>query len=162
MWHILYIRIYAAMLIKDRLLKLINKKETHHESKTLASVGGGVEHLSDKAFGCFIVVEKFSSLEVEKEELQHLFPRPLRIQLRKDDSRPMCHVILSPTSIQGRRIFKTLQKGDSSGFRPQNDGTLASLVSPRPLWERVEFQVERERNLEIRVRGVILERVIVR
>ncbi len=34
-------------------------------------------------------------------------PRPLRIQLRKDDSRPMCHVILSPTSIQGRRIPKT-------------------------------------------------------
>ena len=61
-------------------------------------------------------------------------------------------VILSPLSIQVRRIFKTLQKGDSSGFRPQNDGTLVSLASPRPLGERVEFQVERERNLEIRVR----------
>ena len=30
---------------------------------------------------------------------------------------------------------------------------LASLTSPRPLRERVEFQVERERNLEIRVWG---------
>ena len=29
------------MLIKDRLLKLKYKKETPHESKTLASVGGG-------------------------------------------------------------------------------------------------------------------------
>ncbi len=29
------------MLIKDRQLKLINKKENYHESKTLASVGGG-------------------------------------------------------------------------------------------------------------------------
>ena len=161
-------------------------------------------------------------------------PRPLSIQLRKDHSRPMCHVILSPITIQGRRIpktyfvilsplsiwgrriSKTLQKGDSSGFHPQNDGTLVTLasprplgesgfsvgrcracgsgsvvrkdvnsfpqaskpvrwreagnfptpriiqggkciewlvVSPRPLGERVEFQVERERNLEIRVRG---------
>ena len=35
-------------------------------------------------------------------------PRPLSIQLRKDHSRQMCHVILSPTSIQGRRISKTL------------------------------------------------------
>ena len=129
---------------------------------------------------------------------------------------PTYCVILSPASIQVRRIFKTLQKGDSSGFRPQNDGTLVSLasprplgesgfsvgrcracgsgsvvrkdvnsfpqaskpvrwreagnfptpriiqggkciewlvVSPRPLRERVEFQVERERNLEIRVWG---------
>ena len=161
-------------------------------------------------------------------------PHPLSIQLRKDHSRQMCHVILSPITIQGRRIpktyfvilsplsiwgrriSKTLQKGDSSGFRPQNDGTLVTLASPRPLgesgfsvgrcrvcgsgstvrkyvnsfpqaskpvrwreagnfptpriiqggkcieWlvasprplgERVEFQVERERNLEIRVRG---------
>ena len=64
------------------------------------------------------------------------YPRPLSTQLRKDHSRPMCHVILSPASIRGRRIPKTLQKGDSSGSRPQNDGTLASLVSPRPLWER--------------------------
>ena len=31
---------------------------------------------------------------------------------------------------------------------------LSWLVTiPRPLWERAEFQVERERNLEIRVRG---------
>ena len=60
------------------------------------------------------------------------FPRPLSIQLRKDHSRPMCHVILSPISIRGRRIFKTLQKGDSSGFRPQNDGTLVSLASALP------------------------------
>ena len=98
-------------------------------------------------------------------------PRPLSTQLRKDHSRPMCHVILSPITIQGRRIpktyfvilsplsiwgrriSKTLQKGDSSGFRPQNDGTLVTLASPRPLGERVEFQVERERNLEIRVWG---------
>ena len=35
-------------------------------------------------------------------------PHPLSIQLRKDHSRQMCHVILSPTSIQGRRISKTL------------------------------------------------------
>ena len=41
MWHILYIRIYATMLIKDRLLKLITKETHPHESKTLASVGGG-------------------------------------------------------------------------------------------------------------------------
>ena len=29
------------MLIKDRLLKLINKKENYQESETLVSVGGG-------------------------------------------------------------------------------------------------------------------------
>ena len=46
-------------------------------------------------------------------------PRPLSIQLRKDHSRPMCYVILSPISIQGRRIPKTLQKGDSSDSCPQ-------------------------------------------
>ena len=80
-------------------------------------------------------------------------PRPLSIQLRKDHSRPMCHVILSPITIQGRRIHKTLKERNSSDSRPQNDGTLASLATPRPLRERVEFQVERERNLEIRVRG---------
>ena len=51
---------------------------------------------------------------------------------------PTYCVILSPLSIQGRRISKTLQKGDSSGFRPQNDGTLVSLASPRPLGEREE------------------------
>ena len=62
-------------------------------------------------------------------------------------------VILSPAFIQERRISKTLQERDSSGFRPQNDGTPGSLAFPRPLGERVEFQVERERNLEIRVRG---------
>ena len=80
-------------------------------------------------------------------------PRPLSIQLRKDHSRPMCHVILSPITIQGRRIHKTLKERNSSDSRPQNDGTLASLATPRPLRERVEFQVERERNLEIRVWG---------
>ena len=45
---------------------------------------------------------------------------------------PTYCVILSPASIHVRRIFKTLQKGDSSGFRPQNDGTLVSLASPLP------------------------------
>ena len=62
-------------------------------------------------------------------------------------------VILSPAFIQERRISKTLQERDSSGFRPQNDSTPGSLAFPRPLGGRVEFQVERERNLEIRVRG---------
>ena len=79
-----------------------------------------------------------------------VFPCPLG---ESGQIHPTYCVILSPASIQVRRIFKTLQKGDSSGFRPQNDGTLVSLASPRPLGERVEFQVERERNLEIRVRG---------
>ena len=40
--------------------------------------------------------------------------------------------------------------------RPLWEGVnvLGWLVTiPRPLWERAEFQVERERNLEIRVRG---------
>ena len=69
-----------------------------------------------------------------------VFPCPLG---ENGQIHPTYFVILSPLSIQGRRISKTLQKGDSSGFRPQNDGTLVSLASPRPLGERVEFQVER-------------------
>ena len=51
-------------------------------------------------------------------------------------------------------------------FAPRNDMKLVvslpnpnhlhshlEKLSPRPLWERVEFQVEPKRNLEIRVRG---------
>ena len=64
-----------------------------------------------------------------------VFPCPLG---ESGQIHPTYFVILSPASIQVRRIFKTLQKGDSSGFRPQNDGTLVSLASPRPLGEREE------------------------
>ena len=64
-----------------------------------------------------------------------VFPCPLG---ENGQIHPTYFVILSPISIRGRRIFKTLQKGDSSGFRPQNDGTLVSLASPRPLGEREE------------------------
>ena len=60
------------MLIKDRLLKLINKKENYHESKTLASVGGGVKPSYSAAFGRCCRVEKFRSLGVETKGFQGL------------------------------------------------------------------------------------------
>ena len=128
------------MLIKDRLLKLINKKENYQESETLVFVGGGVELSYSAAFGRCCRVEKFRSLGVEKEGGVNVLgwavssPLPLWERARvRGPIQTTYSVILSPIAIQGRRIFKTIQKGDSSGFRPQNDGTPVSLVSPRPL-----------------------------
>ena len=58
-----------------------------------------------------------------------VFPCPLG---ESGQIHPTYCVILSPITIQVRRIFKTLQKGDSEGFRPQNDGTLVSLAFALP------------------------------
>ena len=230
MWNIYYIIVQGYVIRMELKVDLTENKSASMHSPQGFQLLGGKPACRD-SFARIGLVEKFSSLAVEKEELTYsvlcwlvtsprslrkgvnvlvwlvAIPRPLRERVQSCSSRqakatnagvglktiiheypptvsdhfplkggrclrlqstsfvfpcplgengqihPTYFVILSPASIQVRRIFKTLQKGDSSGFRPQNDGTLVSLASPRPLGERVEFQVERERKLEIRVRG---------
>ena len=137
------------------------------------------------------LVEKFSSLAVEKEELTFfvlrclvtlprslregvnvlgclvVIPHPLRERVQSClshqakatnagvgvtqehlQSAPQCSRKLFSDTLPlcSRYRFENLPPAP---FRLN----LASLTSPRPLRERVEFQVERERNLEIRVWG---------
>ena len=89
-------------------------------------------------FAQFDLVKKFSSLAVEKAELTYsvfcrlvIFPRPLWERVNV-----LGWLVTTPRPLwEGVNVL----------------GWLVTI--PRPLWERAEFQVERERNLEIRVRG---------
>ena len=126
-------------------LNFLNVKIIHNPLPWLLLVfRGGVEACCRAGFGCVDLVEKFRSLEVEKD---------LIIILSTETS--LCLIIAIPPRPFGRADLRTDLSPDSERIEPA--GALLrrrNSESVEQIQDREEFQVELGRNLEIRVRGL--------
>ena len=127
-------------MIKDMYNILLNKAGVNPLSWLLLAFWGCCR----ADFGCVCLVEKFRSLEVEKD---------LKIILSAETSLRLIFT-LSPRPF-GRADLRTDLSPDSERIEPA--GALLrrrNSESVEQIQDREEFQVEQGRNLEIRVRGL--------